>query len=184
MNKSLKTLFLFNGIFVFAGSLLGPLYALYVANIGKSVLVVSTSWSVYLASATLCTLILSKYGDRVKEKERLLMAGYLIRGLVWIAYIFVGNFTTLLVLQFVLGIGEALGTPAYDTIFAEHLDRNKHIKDYSTWKVISNLLGAAATFLGGLVVTYSGFIPLFMFMAILAFTSFLGVGMSPRKLYE
>lgn len=182
MNKSLKTLFFFNGIFVFASSLLGPLYAIYVSGIDKDVVAVSGSWAVFLASSTIFTYLMSKWGDRVKEMEYFLIFGYLIRALVWFGYIFVDNLTELLLLQFILGLGEALGTPSYDAIFAVHLDKNNHIKDYSIWKVISNLVGASATFLGGLVVSLYGFAPLFIFMSLLATISMFGILLSPRTL--
>jgi len=182
VNRSLKTLFLFNGIFVFAGSLLGPLYAIYVEGIDKSILAVSSSWSIFLISATVFTYLMSRWGDKVKEKEYFLILGYLIRAFVWFGYIFVGNLYTLLILQLLLGAGEAAGTPSYDTIFAEHLDKNKHIRDYSVWKVISNLVGALAVFLGGVLVTTYGFIPLFVIMSALALVSMVGILLSPRKL--
>ncbi len=39
INGSLKVLFLFNGIFVFASTLLGPLYDVFVETIDSNVLV-------------------------------------------------------------------------------------------------------------------------------------------------
>ena len=45
------------------------------------------------------------------------------------------TFIFLLVAQFLLGIGEAVGTPAFDVIFAEHLDKGKHINEYSDGKL-------------------------------------------------
>ena len=182
MNKSLKTLFLLNGIFVFASNLLGPLYAIYVSGIDKSILAVSSSWAVFLVGTTVFTYIVSRFGDRVKEKEYLLALGYLVRGLVWTSYIFVGSFAMLMALQVLLGLGESLGTPSYDAVFAEHLDKDKHIKDYATWKVISNLLGATAVFLGGLIVSSFGFTPLFIAMSSLAFISLIGIVLTPRDL--
>ena len=81
INKSLKILFLFNGVFVFAAMLLGPLYAVYVESIDKNILSVSITWAVFLTSATFFTFIVSRKGDSIKEKEHLLMGGFLIRGL-------------------------------------------------------------------------------------------------------
>lgn len=182
MNKSLRTLFVFNGMFVFASMLLGPLYAVYVSGIDKSILAVSGSWGTLLISSTIFTLLMSKWGDSLKEKEYFLIAGYLIRGCVWLAYIFIGSFVQLLVLQFILGIGEALGTPSYDALFAEHLDKKKHITAYSGWKVISNIVAASATFIGGFIVSQHGFVPLFTMMSVLAFTCAIGIFLRPRKL--
>ncbi|MFZ2882781.1 MAG: hypothetical protein WA019_06940, partial [Candidatus Moraniibacteriota bacterium] len=82
-NNALKILFIYNGIFVFASGLLGPLYAIFVGTIDKNIISISISWSVFLLSTTLSMLFLRNYGDKVREKEYFLLAGFLIRALVW-----------------------------------------------------------------------------------------------------
>ncbi len=181
-NKSLKTLFIFNGIFVFAGSLLGPLYALYVGTFDKNILSVSTTWASFLVATFIFTIIVSKIGDKIKEKEYLLMAGFLVRAIAWFMFVFAGNVFHFVLLQILLGLGEALGTPAFDAIFAEHLDGGKHIKEYADWKLITNGTTAVGTIMGGLIVTTIGFSWLFATMSGLALVSFLGLLIQPRKL--
>lgn len=61
--NALKILFISNGIFVFADRLLGPLYAIFVEKFDTNILSVSFSWFIFMLSATLFTLIISKYGD-------------------------------------------------------------------------------------------------------------------------
>ncbi len=182
INKSLKVLFLFNGLFVFASNLLGPLYAVYVESIDSSVLAISTTWAVFLSSATLFTFIVSRKGDKIKEKEYLLMGGFLIRGISWILFIFAGNIYHLILIQILLGIGEAFGSPAFDTIFAQHLDEGMQVKEYSSWKLIVNGTTALATLLGGIIVASFGFTFLFAGMSFLAFLSFFGVLFQPREI--
>ena len=58
-NRTLKILYLYNGIFVFGGSLLGPLYAVYVGIIDTSILSVSVTWSAFLISTFIFTFIIS-----------------------------------------------------------------------------------------------------------------------------
>ncbi len=181
INNSLKILFIFNGIFVFAAMLLGPLYAVYVETIDANVLSISITWSVFLASATFFTLIVQRKGDTLKEKEYLLMAGFLIRGISWFLFIFAGNILHLIFIQILIGLGEALGSPSFDAIFAEHLDEGIQIKEYSTWKLIVNGSNAVAAIVGGLIVSFFGFTTLFAIMSILAITSFLGVLFQPRN---
>ncbi len=88
----------------------------------------------------------------------------------------------LITLQVLLGLGEALGTPAYDAIFAERLDKNKHIRNYTDWKLVSNVVGAVAVILGGILINKVGFSVLFYLMAMLAFISFVGVWIKPIRL--
>lgn len=180
-NKVLRILFLYNGIFVLAGSLLGPLYAIYVEKLNTGILPVSISWATFLASTTLFTYLISKIGDGFKHKRYLLAGGYLIRGLGWITMSRITSIEHLIMLQFILGIGESLGTPAFDALVAEHLDKNKHIMDYSDWKMLSNFVLVIGTLIGGYVVSRTGFTYLMIAMAMLAFVSFAGV-LSARKI--
>lgn len=181
-NRALKTLILFNGIFVFASSLFGPLYAVFVEGIEKDILSISLSWAAYLVSMTVFLVIVSRYGDRVMEKEFLLLAGYLVRAVAWISFSFVSSIETLIVVQILLGLGEAMGTPAYRAIFAEHLDDGKYMGQYTGEKLAFNTVGVVAVVLGGLVVKTFGFNILFYIMGTLAMVSFFGVLIKPREL--
>lgn len=168
MNKSLKLLLSINSIFVIASSLLGPLYAVYIEGIGGSIAVVSGTWSIMLLTTTLANFALIRYGDKVREHEYFLTAGFFLRAITWLGFIYAGSITSIIVLQIILGLGEAVGSTGFDAIMAEHLDKSNHIRDYAVWKTISSLLAAFATLIGGLVVTYYGFSPMFVFMAIVA----------------
>ena len=181
-NVALRVLFLYNGVFVCAAAMLGPLYAIYVEKFVDGVTAVSVSWAAFLMSTSIFTYIVSRKGDAVKEKKNLLLAGYLIRIISWLLLIFVHTMTALVCVQVLLGLGESIGTPAFNAIFAEHLDKDKYIKDYSRWSLIANVSSASGILAGGTIVTHLGFNALFIFMAALSFVAFLGILLKPRKL--
>lgn len=181
-NKALKILFLYNGIFVGAAAMLGPLYAIYVVRFVDGVTAVSISWAAFLISTSIFTYVVSKNGDGIKEKEYLLLAGYIVRILSWLLLIFVHDLTALVLVQILLGLGESLGTPSFNTLVADHLDKNRHIQEYSNWSLIANLSSAAGILAGGAIVNNFGFGALFLFMSGLSFVAFLGVLLKPRKL--
>jgi MFS family permease len=181
VNKSLKVLFLLNSIFVFASNLLGPLYVIYVQGIDSKIITISISWATLTLSTVVFMFLMSKLGDKVKEKEFLLAGGFLVRALSWIGYIFVHNIYALLMVQVLLGLGEALGTPAWGVIFAKHLDGSKEIMDYSSWNMLSNVIAAGAVIVGGVVVSTFGFTILFISMSLLASISLIGVLITPRR---
>jgi PAT family beta-lactamase induction signal transducer AmpG len=112
----------------------------------------------------------------------MLMLGFVIRSICWILYFFVADTYMLLLVQFLLGIGEAVGTSVFDVIFAEHLNNGKHINAYSNWKIISNLSLAIACLVGGFIVYLVGFKLLFLIMAVLGIASTLIVYFQHRKL--
>lgn len=182
INKPLRILFILNSVFVFAGSLFGPLYAIYVQGIDNKIISVSLSWAVFMFSSTIFMLFVSKYGDKIKEQEYLLAGGFIVRCAAWLGYLFVSNLTGLIIIQIVLGLGEALGTPAWNAIFAKHLDGHKEIMDYSNWDIINNLMVAISTVVGGIFVTFFGFKLLFVVMGLLAFVSFFGIVLTPRRI--
>lgn len=181
MNKSLKLLLSINSIFVLAGNLLGPLYAVYIEGLGGSIAVVSGTWSVMLLTTTLVNFALIRYGDRIKEHEYLLIAGFIFRAIAWIGFVYAGNIAAIIALQIVVGVGEAVGSTGFDAIFAEHLDRSSHIRDYAVWKTISNIIAAIATFIGGFVVTLYGFSPMFYFMGTIALACAIFTCLLPRR---
>lgn len=185
-NKALRALYLYNGIFILAAGLFGPLYAVYVQDFIQSpiepVVIVSVSWGIFLVASTLFTFFVSKFGDQVKEKEYMLMAGFLIRALVWVLYIYVHSLVFLIILQILLSLGEALGTPSLNSLVAQHVDKGRRVEEYADMTIIFNLCAGIATILGGLVVARYGFQPLFLSMAGLALISFFGILVKPRRL--
>lgn len=181
-NRALKTLFIFNGIFVFAGSLLGPLYAVFVETFEKNILSVSLSWAAFLVSSTAFMIIMRKKADSILEKEYLLLAGYFVRAIVWLIFPSITTVFALIFLQIMLGLGEALGTPSFEAMFAKHLDNGKEIKNYTDWKLLSNILGAFGVLLGGVIVNWLGFNVLFYLMSFLSLISFVGILIKPRRL--
>jgi len=171
--KPLRGLFLYNGIFVLAGSLLGPLYAVYVGKFkGVSV---SVSWAAFLFSVSVFTYLISRTGDRLGKKEYLLMAGFLVRAIAWMLFIFVDTLAALIALQILLGLGDALGGPSFDSLFASRIDQERAISQYSNWKLFSNVLTVTGTLAGGLIADKFGFQYLFLSMSALAMVSFFGV---------
>ena len=128
-SNALKILFISNGIFVFADRLLGPLYAIFVEKFDTNILSVSFSWFIFMLSATLFTLIISKYGDRIKEKEYLLIAGFILRVISWILYIFTNSLLMFIFVQILIGIGEAVGSPAFDSILTNYLKKGAEINN-------------------------------------------------------
>ncbi len=181
-NSALKILFLYNSIFVFANNLIGPLFALYLQGFHSSTVTISFTWAVFVFFTTIFTYLFSKFGDRIKEQEYTLMAGFLIRSIVWFLYIFTDSLSMVVVLQVVLALGEALGSPSFDTILSQHLDDGSQVAEYSTWRVMANLSMALATIIGGFVVAKFGFQVLFVVMSLLGLFAFFGVLSKPREL--
>ncbi|MFH1769806.1 MAG: MFS transporter [Parcubacteria group bacterium] len=184
ISRTLKVLFFYNSIFMFAAKLLGPLYAIFVGGIGGSVMMVSVSWAVFIGSATFFSIIIARIGDRIRHKRKLLAMGYLVSAIAWFGYLFVGSITGLLIVQIILGLGDALAIPSFDTIFAEHIDKKIDVREYADWNIILNIAVMIGTLVGGLIVTRFGFDHLFTVMGVLALLASIGVAIQPRHVLD
>ena len=170
-NTALKVLFVSNAIYMFAALLLGPLYAVYVQKIGGGILLVSISTAVFYVASTLFLLFVARFGDRVREKELMLVASYIIRGLGFLSYIFIRSALFLILVQVLFGLAESLGTPTFGTLFAKHIDKKEEVMEYSDWAMVSNLVMALGTILGCFLVSSLGFNFLFVTIGALCFIS-------------
>ena len=182
MNTALKVLYASNGLFVFAGSMLVPLYALFEESVGASIFIVSTLAATQLASKLVTTIFLRFVGDGIKEKEYLLIIGFILRAFGWVGLIFSPSLAGLFIVQIILGVGDGMGSPAFRAMFATHLDVGHEVKRYSDWELILGFAGATGALLGGYIVTMFGFLTLFALMSILAIISAVIVLVQPRKL--
>ncbi len=171
LNKALRILLVTNGMILMAGAMLGPIYALFVEKVGGDLMDASIAGGIYAFTAGAVTLASGKYSDRVKENELIVVLGYLIIGLGFILYIFVDSIIFLFVVQIIIGLGEAIYSPAFDAVYSKHLDGDRSGTQWGMWESMNYFTAAAGSFAGGAVVTIFGFEALFIIMAVMAFWS-------------
>lgn len=171
MNNTLKILYLSNTVFVFAASLLTPVYALFITKIGGGAELAGILFGIEFISVSLVSLVIIRLKDRTSLDHKLLHIGFLMRGFCWLLLAFIQTIPILLVVQVLTGIAEAVATPAFQTLVSEHLDREKRLTDYSKMELIKNPVIAIASILSGFIIARFGFNTLFGLMAIFAFTS-------------
>ena len=100
LNRAARILLGTNAMILLAGAMLGPIYALFVEDIGGDLLDASIAWAVFALAAGFTTLITGKYADKIKESELILVLGY-----VWSKVLFPHrNALERVVFSFLLGI--------------------------------------------------------------------------------
>lgn len=181
-NKSLFALIIINGIFVFGANMFPPIFALFVQKIGGNAFAAGSIWAIFAITSGIAIFFVSLFGDKLKEKEYLLAISYIIRAISWLGYFFVNALWQIYIIQFILAIGEALGTPVFSALFSQHLDSGFYIKEWSAWTALSFILIGVASLLGGVIVSSFGFQTLFLIMSALAVISFIFLIVQPRKL--
>ena len=179
-NKAIKILLVTNGLTLVAGAMLGPIYALFVEEIGGDLLDASYAFGVFAFVAGVVTLISGRFTDKIEENELILVAGYAIMGIGFFGYIFVNSIFLLLIVQAIIGLGEAIYGPAFDVIYSKHLDKKKAGREWGAWEAINYFTTAFGAVAGGILVTLFGFNIIFVAMGLLCFASAIYILFLPR----
>lgn len=180
-NRPLKILLTTNALILFAAAMIGPIYALFVQEIGGDLLDASLAGGVFALAAGLTTLISGRFSDKMKENELVMVLGYLIIGIGFFLYLFVNSMWFLLVIQILIGFGEAIYSPAFDALYSKHLNKEKSGFQWGAWESINYFTMAISAILGGYLVTEFGFKILFIIMSFLCLGSAVYIYLLPRK---
>lgn len=181
MNKPLKILLATNGLIMLASAMLGPIYAIFVEEVGGDILTASTAWAIYLLVVGVVIFLLGKFEDKLKEPELMMVWGYAIMAFAYLGYLMVDSPAKLFVIQIIIGLGSAIYTPAFDGIYSTHLNRKKSASQWSAWESMYNVVSGLGAIAGGLIATYLGFPALFVLMFLLCLISALFILFLPRK---
>jgi predicted MFS family arabinose efflux permease len=170
-NKALRVLLVTNAIVLTAAAMLGPIYALFVEKIGGDLMDASIAGGVFASTAGLTTLISGKYTDRIKQNELIIVAGYTIMGIGFSLYFWVDSIIFLFIAQAIIGLGEAVYSPAYDAVYTKHMDESKSGSQWGAWEAMNYFTIAVGALIGGSLATLFGFQVLFIVIATLCFGS-------------
>jgi len=163
MRKQIIYLIVINSFFVFAINMFAPLYAAYVQNIDNAVINVGGIWSFYIFGVGIFTYFVSKSENRLKYADSLVI-GFLFRIVGWTGYIFSYSVLHLYLIQVFLALGEAFGSPSYNSLFSTHLEKGKFTRAWGLGISINSIVTGIASFIGSLIVVIAGFKTLFIIM--------------------
>ena len=152
-----------------AAAMLGPIYALFVEKVGGDLFDASLASGVFAFVAGVTTLISGKFSDKLKENEIVIAAGYATMGIGFLAYFWVESVGALFAVQAVIGLGEAIYSPAFDAVYSKHLNRARAGLQWGAWEAMNYFTAAIGAVVGGILVSRFGFSVLFLAMAGLCF---------------
>ncbi|MFH1426211.1 MAG: MFS transporter [Candidatus Kerfeldbacteria bacterium] len=181
INPFLRILLMTNALIVFAGATLGPILALYIEDLGGDLLAASGAASLYAIVAGMTVFFISKWEDRIKHQERLVVVGYIIIALSFFSYLLIKTPVHLFIVQIFIGLGEAIYIPAYDALYSRNLDDHKEASEWGAWEAMAYIVSAAGALIGGVIVTVYGFDPLFVIMGLLTLVSAFGMQYMYKK---
>jgi len=182
LNPALRILLFTNSLILLAGAMLGPIYALFVEEIGGSILDAGYAGAIFALVAGITVLIIGRFSDKVKESELIVVAGYLIMGVGFFLYTCVSSILFLLIVQAIVGFGQAVYSPAFDALYSKHLDRKKAAQEWGAWEAMLYFTSAIGALIGGFIAWRFGFDALFVIMGLLSISSAFIIYLLPRKL--
>ncbi len=179
MRKGLKFLLHMDAWATLAMGMLGPIYAIFVEEIGGDILDASWAYFAFMLTTGVVMFFVGRWEDKVKHKEKLITLGYALSALGALAYFFVNSQFDLVITQIIVGLSEAVLIPAYGAMYTEFIDRNKVASEWADWDAMRYSITAFAALLGGYIANNFGFRTLFLFMFIASIISVV----SSRTLY-
>ncbi|PIR98328.1 MAG: hypothetical protein COT88_02335 [Candidatus Colwellbacteria bacterium CG10_big_fil_rev_8_21_14_0_10_41_28] len=181
-NKAIRSMLFADSLILVATAMLGPIYALFVEEIGGNLLDAGITFGVFSFTAGIVTLISGNLIDRVKEAELIIVLGLTITGIGFLTYTTVSSMGGLMIAQVIVGMGTAIKYPAFDAVYSKHLDRNKQGREWGAWESIFYFTAAFGSIVGGYIASSFGFQTIFITMAVLSFSAAMFVYLLPRKL--
>lgn len=141
-----------------------PIFAIFAATRpGGDVSIAATGFSAYYATRVVIELISGKYLEKASTRKKF-EATIIGISLVSLAYIGLGLTNSILPLFIffcLIAVGLGIATPAKNSLFATHLDKNKESFEWSIYDAITFGGMALAAALGGFIAKEYGFQTLF-----------------------
>jgi len=164
LTKNAKILLYSAVIWAFGEGMLGPLFALFTDKINGSILDLTWAWATYLIVTGTLYIIVGKFIDKKRIKERILLMGYALNTIFTFGYLFVHSISHLFVIQIGLGIAAALATPAWDALYAKHGKEGHYGYQWGLIGGMNAIITGVAIVIGGMIITYFSFEVLFIIM--------------------
>ena len=168
MKWKAKYLLISESIYEFAAGLFGPIYAVFVANIGGDLLTAGWAWSLFAITSGITLYIMGKLEDKIKRDNIIILIGFILASIGFLGYIFISEPWHLFLVQIILGFGWAFGTPAMDAVYSKNLEKKKMDSGWGTWESSMRIMEGISAFIGAIIAFTFGFKILFLIMFILS----------------
>lgn len=148
-----------------------PIFAIFAVNniIGGKIELAASGYSIHLVFRVIFELIIGRYLSRGSDSQMLRIA---IFGILLLTVSYLGFIITTTILMFffyyaVAGIGFGILSPAKNTLFSTHLDKDKASVEWGITDATTFISIATAAALGGFIAGQYGFRVLFILSAIM-----------------
>lgn len=171
INPLVKAFILSETFFWSGQNLLAPIFSVFVAQelTGGSLEAAGTAVTVYMIARILAELYIGRLLKNSTDTKKL---WYAILGIIFVSACYLGmavanTVEVVYLLQFIIGLGFGVISPAKYALFSEHLDKGKETSEWSIYD--ATVFGGMAftAMLGGYIAQQNGFDTLFAISAMI-----------------
>lgn len=173
MKRGLVILLACFALFTLATEVLVPVYAVFVEGIGGDLLTAGGAYAIFMGVTAVLVFLISRWEDRFKHLEKLIILGFCIKVVGFTGYVFVRTPMHLFIVQIILGIGEAVSLPAHDGLYSQLIEKGRYASVWGLYDALWYITAAVAGIIGGAIAQYMGFQMLFFFMIIVSLAGLL-----------
>ena len=159
-----------------------PIFAVFVTTkiAGGNIQLAASAYSVHLISRVVMELIICKKLTKTRDidKLKITIAGLFLLSLSYIGFALTRTIIPLFAFYSLTGIGLGIASPAKNSLFSTHLDKNKEPTEWGIYDAVVFFGMALATALGGFIASAYGFELLFILASVLNL-----IGILPYVLY-
>lgn len=166
LTKTARVLLWGANVWYFGEGMFGPLFAVFAQKVGGDILDITWAWAFYLIVTGILYIIVGRVINKRKYEAEVMVAGYALNAIFTFCYLFVSNPMELFLVQVGLGIAEAVGTPAWDSLFAKNVPKESDTYAWGMASGQSQIVTGIAFFCGGLITHFLSFNTLFATMGI------------------
>lgn len=169
MNSIVKA-FIISEIFLWSSwNAIIPIFAIFVVNKipGGNTEIAAASFSTYLISRVIFELISGRYLSWSKDIQKFAISivGIILISLGYIGFAMTKNVASIFIFYSVIGMGLGIASPAKNSLFSTHLDKNKEATEWSVYDGFIFMGMAMSATIGGFVANRYGFTFLFYLVA-------------------
>lgn len=164
-NQTIRTLLTAGSIWSFGAGLFFPIFAIFSSNVGGDITDAGIAAAIFILVTSALEYPIGKLLDKYHEKN-FIVIDYFLEAAVFIGYIFVQNVIQLFVLQVVLGIANAIGDPAWESLYGRSAANSKSGSLWANSHLFIGIFNAVGILLGTYLVSIYGFSAAFLLGAI------------------
>jgi len=163
MNNVYKTLLVASLLANFGDNLIGPFYAVFVEQIGGSILDMGYSVTVFGICTGILMMVIGKISDKI-NKELITIIGFLLYAMGSLFYLVISSPWQLFVLQIIFAFGTACLSAPLTALFAKYIQKGKEGLQWGIEGGGSYIAVGVAVFIGTFIINKWGFDVLFISM--------------------